>query len=148
MTPRDGATPGTQLRVDRKRSNLTRGLRQSTGLDLDHVQPYEVTDANDHDDPNVRSAIGDWLHAVGRYGHAVTVAAKADDHFSAVAHEFHFDRTGRDDVLRACASHLSTLSDVRTAKADVTDTALTITTLIAGKVVADFVRAALIGGRS
>jgi hypothetical protein len=148
MTPGNGATPGTQPGVDRKHSNGNRPQRPPRVPIPDDVNAYDVTDAYDHDDSQRQTLIGDWLRAVGRYAHATTSAAKADTKFSQVAYGFHYDGIGRDDVLRACASHLSTLEDVRKAKADVTDTALTITALIAGKAVADFVRVALIGGQS
>jgi hypothetical protein len=147
-SPRDGATPGTTPRVDRKHPQRTRPVRPPRVPIPDGTKVYDVSDAYDHDDPERQTVITDWLLAVGRYAQATTSAAKADADFSTVAADYHEDGIGRDDVLRACASHLATLESVRLAKADVTTTALTITQLIAGKAVADFVRAALIGGAS
>lgn len=147
-SPRDGATPGTKPGADRKRPQPTRPVRPPRVPIPDGTKVYDVTDAYDHDDPERQSAIRDWLLAVGRYAQATTSAAKADERFSRGATEYHEHGTGRDDVLRLCASHLSSLEAVRHAKADVTETALRITETVAGKSVADFVRAALIGGAS
>lgn len=146
--PTDEATPGCVPGVDRKRPHRTRPVSPPRVPIPDDVKKYDVSDAYDHADPDRQSVVANWMLSVGRYSHAVTSAAKADNRFSQLAGTYdHADPQSADAVLRACAEHLSTLERVRLAKADVTATALRITELTAGKAVADFVRAALIGGQ-